>query len=236
MNKELRLRQSETQKVFWISDTHLNHDPKWKIPLWEARGFNSAKEHADGIINKINELVRPTDILIHAGDFCLNTDESGCNELLARINCQNIFMLWGNHNNPLWKIYQREVASYFSKNTATNEFGFDDAVIANEIRPEIYPFRHKNVVFLGNYVELTVDGKLFVVEHYPIHVFNYMKDGARMICGHSHYNLPFSQATNLESKILDIGWDGFGKPLTTEEILVIMDKKKVFQPGDHHTN
>lgn len=236
MNRELRLRQSETQKVWWVSDTHLNHDPRWKIPLWEARGFKSAKHHTDGIIDKINELVRPTDILMHAGDFCLNTDESGFNELLVRIRCQNIFMLWGNHNNPVWKIYQREVETYMAANQLGVPPIFGTAEIANEIKPEIYPFRYKNVVFLGNYVELTVDGKLFVVSHYPIHVFNYMKDGARMICGHSHYGLPFSQATNLDNKILDIGWDGFGRPLTTEEILRIMDTKKVFQSGDHHTN
>jgi hypothetical protein len=63
-----------------------------------------------------------------------------------------------------------------------------------------------------------------------------MKDGARMICGHSHYALPFSQADNLDAKILDISWDGFARPLSTEEVVSVMNKKKVFQAGDHHTN
>ncbi len=106
MNKVLKIKQTAEQKVYWVSDTHLNHNRDF---VYEVRGFKSSQEHTDFIINKINEIVRPNDILIHVGDLCLNTEENGLNELLARIQCQNIYLLWGNHNNPLWKIYQREV-------------------------------------------------------------------------------------------------------------------------------
>lgn len=244
MNKVLKIRQTENQKVYWISDTHLNHNPKWQVPLWEARGFKSSDEHTDGIINKINEIVRPDDILMHAGDFCLNTEESGCNELLARIKCQNIYILWGNHNNPLWKIYQREVSKQFYTkgytsrvlNVQTNQYEAGGAMELPLTDAEIYPFRYKNLVFFGNYLEVVVDGQYFVMAHYPVHVWNHVKDGAKMICGHSHYGLPFSQADNLEAKILDVGWDAYARPLSTKEVLDIMDKKKIFQSGDHHTN
>lgn len=227
MNKQLRFKQSNDQRVFWTSDTHLNHDPKWKVPLWEARGHKSSKDMTDFIISRTNEVVRPQDILIHAGDFALNTDESGLNQLLARIQCQNIYMIWGNHNNPLWRVYQQELKRSFP---TTEQF----AALQGEGDVEVYPFRYKNIVFIGNYAEIVVDGHFFVVAHYPIHVFNYMKDGAKMICGHSHYGLPFSQAENLTSKILDIGWDGFARPLSTGEILAIMNKKSIFISGDHH--
>jgi calcineurin-like phosphoesterase family protein len=226
MNKVLKIRQTDDQKVYWVSDTHLNHNRDF---VYEVRGFKSSQEHTDFIIDKINEVVRSNDILMHGGDFCLNTEESGCNELLARIQCQNIYLLWGNHNNPLWKIYKREVESMWGA-----ALDISDS-ISREI-PEIYPFRYKNIVFYGNYLEVVVDGQYFVMAHYPIHVFNYMKDGAKMICGHSHYGLPFSQADNLSSKILDVGWDGFARPLSTEEVLKIMDKKSIFVSGDHHTN
>lgn len=225
MNRVMKIRQTPEQKVYWLSDTHLNHNRDF---VYGARGFNSSQEHTDFVINKINEIVRPNDILMHAGDFCLNTEEKGLNSLLARIHCQNIYMTWGNHNNPLWKIYQNEVANFFRS--------MDDDFTATQPKPdvEIYPFRYKSILFLGNYVELTVDGQYFVMCHYPIHVFNYMKDGAKMICGHSHYGLPFSQADNLTSKILDVGWDGYSRPLSTEEVLAIMDKKTIFLSGDHH--
>src|SRR5271155_4208587 len=104
MNALLKIKQTEEGKVYWTSDLHLNHNRDF---VFGARGFKSSQEHTDFIINKINEVVRPNDILMNAGDFCLNTDESGFNSLLARINCQNMYTLWGNHNNPVWKIYRR---------------------------------------------------------------------------------------------------------------------------------
>jgi len=226
MNRVLKFKQTEERQVWWTSDTHCNHDPRWEVPLWEARGYTSSKHHTDSIIDALNKAARPNDVLIHAGDFCLNTDESGLNELLARIQCQDIIMLWGNHNNPLWKIYRREVDKMFANLAG----GIDQG----DTEYEVYPFRYKNITFVGNYLELTVDGHYFVVEHYPIHVFNYMKDGAKMICGHSHGGLDFSQPNNLNSKILDVGWDLFKKPLSTEEILNIMSKKQIFQTTDHH--
>ena len=224
MNRVLRFRQTPEQKVYWLSDTHLNHNRDF---VFGVRGFKSGQDMTDGIINKVNEIVRPNDILMHAGDFCLNTEEGGLNSLLARINCQNIYMTWGNHNNPLWKIYQREVKNLLGQFESRDGFCMDEDV-------EIYPFKYKNITFLGNYVELTVDGQYFVMCHYPIHVWNYVKDGAKMICGHSHYGLPFSQAANLKAKILDVGWDGYSRPLSTEEVLAIMDTKELFDTGDHH--
>lgn len=230
MNNILKIKQTNDQKVYWVSDTHFNHNKDF---VYGARGFKSSQEHTDAIIDKINELVRPNDILFHAGDFCLNTEENGFNSLLARILCQNIYMTWGNHNNPLWKIYKREVKKYLEV------FGDETIHCGGGIPPEIedveiYPFRYKNLVFIGNYAEISVDGQYFVLCHYPIHVWNYVKDGAKMICGHSHYGLPFSQMDNLDAKILDVGWDGFSRPLSTKEVLDIMDKKSIFETGDHH--
>lgn len=226
MNRLLKFKQTDDRKVFWVSDTHLNHNPKWPVPIWEMRGYKSAQDHTDSIIEAINQAVRPNDILIHAGDFCLNTEENGLNELLARIRCQDIYMLWGNHNNPLWRVYQREVNRMFAN--------LAGGVDQGDVEYEVYPFRYKNIVFVGNYLEMTVDGHYFVVEHYPVHVWNYLKDGAKMICGHSHCALPFSSVENDEAKILDIGWDGYKRVLSTEDILAIMNKKNVYKPGDHH--
>ena len=228
MNKVMRIRQTPEQKVYWVSDTHLNHNPKWKVPLWEARGHKSSKDHTDFIINKINEVVRPNDILFHLGDFCLNTSESEFEEFLVRIQCQNIYYLWGNHNSRIFEAYKREVRTWLTPVNGLYSIGN----LCLEM--EVYPFRYKNIVFLGNYAEVAVDGHYFVAAHYPIHVWNYLKNGAKMICGHSHYGLPFSQSENLDAKILDVGWDGFGRPLSTEEVLAIMNKKKVFVTGDHH--
>lgn len=225
MNRVLKLNQTNDQKVYWVSDTHLNHNRDF---VYEARGHKSSQEHTDFVIKRINDTVRWNDILIHCGDFCLNTDEQGLESLLGRIQCQNIYMLWGNHNNPLWKIYRREVVKWAKEYTTLYEAG------GNPDEIEIYPWKYKSITFLGNYAEISVDGHYFVACHYPVHVWNYLKDGAKMICGHSHYGLPFSQDSNLEAKILDVGWDGFSRPLSNSEVLTIMNRKAIFSTGDHH--
>lgn len=229
MNRILKFKQTEEQKVYWISDTHFNHNPKWKVPLWEQRGFKSSEEHTDGVINKINEIVRPNDILFHLGDFCLNTSESQFEELLSRINCQHIHYIWGNHNSRIDQAYKKSVTDYLRSIYGDGHYNHSEEI-------EIYPTRYRNLIFIGNYAEVVVDGRYFILSHYPIQVVNHMKDGAIHLTGHSHYNLPFSQADNLDAKILDVGFDGFGKPLSTEEVLKIMNTKKIFQSGDHHTN
>jgi len=251
MNTILKFKQTDNQKIYWISDTHLNHNKDF---VYAARGHSSSREHTDFIINKINEFVRPNDILFHAGDFCLNTDESGLNELLARIQCQNIYLLWGNHPNPLWKIYKKEISQWLQYNLVGHNSGgtthIDDikpeiypnwpqhndagynsggTIHVNDIEPEIYPFRYKNIVFIGDYAEVTVDGRYFVLSHYPLHSWNSMKNGSIHLFGHLHCsNSPDN------GKRMDIGWDKIQRPYSTEEIIEIMNKKPVVSDGGHH--
>lgn len=225
MNATVRITETEDRKVYVTSDTHFNHDKPF---IWEARGYTSSKHHTDSIIEDINSLVRPNDILIHNGDLCLNTTEEQCNVLLSRINCQNIYMIWGNHNNPLWKIYQREAAN-FLKGLVGNDWD-----VVNPVpNVEVYPLRYRNLMFMGNYMEALINGKCFIFSHYPIYVFNYMKDGAIHCCGHSHYSLPLSQAEDKTAKIIDVGWDGFNQPYTIKELIAIADTKGLMKV-DHH--
>ena len=225
MNKTLRFNQTPEQKVYVVSDTHWNHNPKWPVPLWQARGYKSVEESNEHQRETINKIVRPTDILIHLGDITLNCNEEQFEKFIASLNCQNIYTLWGNHNSPAWKIYQREVDFLF-KNLAG---GIDQG----NVDLEVYPFRYKNLIFVGNYLEATIDGTYFVMSHYPIYVFNHMSKGALHLCGHSHYNLELSQADNPTSKILDVGWDGWAKPLSIDEVKTIMAKKNILAV-DHH--
>jgi hypothetical protein len=135
-------------------------------------------------------------------------------------------MLWGNHNNPVWGVYQdiikEEINQYESR---------DGCLMNSEI--EIYPFKYRNVTFIGNRCEMVVDGHYFVCDHFPLYVFNEMKHGAMHLCGHSHYSCELSQADDLRSKVLDVGWDGHARPLSLNEVLKMMAKKGVMEV-DHH--
>lgn len=205
----LNLRDKEEQKVYVSSDFHLGHQRDF---VWKARGYNSVAEHDDGLTNKVNEIVRPNDILLFLGDFCLNTTMEQFDAYLDKFNCQNIMMLWGNHNNPHEKNVYRKIV------------GSDK---------EEYPVKYKNVTFLGHYAEVILNGQYIVLFHYPISVWNEMRNGAWCLCGHSHNSFPQTQVNNLYGKILDVGWDGHGKPWSIPEIATIMDGKR-FAPLDHH--
>lgn len=220
---KFKFNQNNGPKVYFTSDWHLNHSPKWDVPLHETRGYTSVTDMNDDIINKINSVVRYDDILFNLGDFSLNCSENDLNSFISRINCQNVHLLWGNHNSPISKIYQREVSKFLTDRNITETLS-------------IYPFRYKNIVFCGDYLEINVDGKIVVMMHYPLDIWNYMKDGSYMLCGHSHYNFPRTQRNSLDGLILDVGWEGKLAPYSFDEIDLIMRSKKIRISEDHHKN
>ena len=100
---------------FFISDTHFNHgnilkychrpflneheqsllesgkDPYFKVSR-ESIDF-----HDTTLINNINDVVERNDILWHLGDFAF-ADYKTIRQYRDRINCQNIYLIWGNHD------------------------------------------------------------------------------------------------------------------------------------------
>ena len=203
------IRETPDQKIYITSDFHLGHQKDF---VWEARGYANPNEHTKGIVSITNEIVRPNDVLIFLGDWCLNTTIDQFNETLDMFKCQNIYALWGNHNNPHEKgVYKKLVGDKF----------------------ETYPFKYKNMTYYGYYMEAILNGQYCVLCHYPIWIWNEMAHGAWMLCGHSHYGFPSTQAESDYGKILDLGWDGHNKPWTLEEIKEVMDTKGV-PIVDHH--
>lgn len=218
MNKLVKFYQTDTQKIFFTSDPHLHHKQPF---IWQKRGYNNSNEHVEGIITKINEVVRDTDILFILGDITLNCTEAEFDIILDQINCKNIKMIWGNHNNPSYLFYKKQQELQYH--------------ISSE-HTEIYPVKYKNLQFLGNYQEIVVDGQYIVLCHYPIHSWNWRSKGSWMCAGHEHGDFYPTLPTTLDcGKILDVGWDIFKKPLSMSEIKIIMDTKPVSGAG-HHTS
>ena len=214
----INIRETADKKVWITADPHLGHDPKWPVPIWKLRGFDSAKACETGIIDSYNATARPEDILIIIGDFCLTTPMDRFNEQLSRIKCQHIYHLFGNHNNPQEKNVYRKIVG-------------DEMVDGFHVMK--YPVKYRNMLFLPHYVEAILNGQYVCMFHYPISVFNEMKHGAWHLCGHSHYSYKPSTAGNLDMKILDVGWDGHHKPWSLEEIAAVM-KDKTIPKVDHH--
>jgi calcineurin-like phosphoesterase family protein len=204
---------NRTQNVYVTSDTHFGHIKEF---IFNKRGYNSVHEHDTSLLKEINSKVGENDVLIHLGDFCLNTSYSKFELLLESIVCKNIYYIWGNHNSGMKQLYKREVKTLFTR---------DDI--------EVYPIRYKNVIFLPAHVDTVIYGKWVVLNHFPIQVWDHMKDGSYMLCGHSHGSLPSTQTASTDGLTLDCGWDLHNKPLHFDEIIAIMDKK-VVRKADHH--
>jgi len=211
--RPLKLIHNDNHRVYFTSDTHFRHNQSF---IYESRGYKDRYEHDDALIAKINEVVRPEDTLIHLGDFCLNITPPEFNEILARINCQNIAYIWGNHNSCIRKHYEDAVATEYGKDI------------------EVYPYAVGKITYLGYYGEVIVNGQMIVIHHYPHQIWNQMQKGAWQLSGHSHYTNPTTQLDSTDNKILDVGWDGHGKPLSFPEIQKIMMNKNHVKQDKHH--
>ncbi len=90
----MKLTLNPNQKLWFTSDTHFNHanicsaTTKWKDPQ-TIRNFKSLNEMNDTLVNNINELVMPDDILIHNGDWSFGGFDS-IENFRKRLICQNI--------------------------------------------------------------------------------------------------------------------------------------------------
>jgi len=212
MIKVLNFHSRPESRVWFTSDWHLGHNRDF---VWQARGYTSPTDHTETVIRTVNEQAKPEDIIINLGDFCLNTSQDEFENYTRRINA-TIYYVWGNHNS-------RIKDAYF--NAVFEQFGRSDI--------EVYPLKYKNLIFVGNYLEAGVNGSYLVMGHYPMDIFNKGGHGAFMLCGHSHYGYEKTQENCLESKRLDVGWDGFKRMLSIEDIQKIMAKKK-HVVLDHH--
>lgn len=99
LNKE----ESKSAEKIWNSSSFVSWSPSW----------NSIKKMNEHLINKINQYVKKDDVLWHLGDFCFAKKEeleSSVEKYLSQINCKNVFLIRGNHDDP--KIYSYFKESY----------------------------------------------------------------------------------------------------------------------------
>lgn len=190
-----KLDQATYDNLFVTSDTHFNHNKEF---VYRARGYETPAAMTEDMIDVINNVVGENGILLHLGDFCLNTTREQYYDILSKFKVKEIWMLWGNHNNPVQRSYGGTV-----QQVAANVHG-------------------TFVRFLGHYFTFRRGPKEFVCFHYPVQTWDGVNHGSMHLCGHSHGDNVRSLPQTNDGKILDCGWDVHEKPLTMKEIERIM--------------
>jgi calcineurin-like phosphoesterase family protein len=195
-----KFSEEDYDKLFVTSDTHFNHDRDF---VYGTRGYNNATEMTEDMIRIINETVGEDGILLHLGDFCLNTSREKYEDIMSKLRVKEVWMLWGNHNNPIQKSY-----------------GGTRIQVAACIKGTF-------IKYLEHYFTFRKGRKTFVCFHFPMRVWDNMGHGAMHLCGHSHGTLEVSRPEDKTYKILDCGWDLHRKPLHIKEIEDIMETKGI---------
>jgi len=83
--------------IFFSADFHFRHE---KIIGYCSRPFADSKHMDNVIINNINSVVNSNDTLYYLGDFVFGT-ASDIELYRSRINCRNIHMILGNHDDKI---------------------------------------------------------------------------------------------------------------------------------------
>lgn len=211
--KKISLKSSD-QKIWFVSDLHLGHDKPFILGPRKYTNISEAYSHTHQMLN---EHIGPNDIVFNLGDAVIG---AGANSLdyakrIVYLPCKHQYFIWGNHNAGIQQIY--------------DDCRKDIGLLADDI--EIYPLTYPNssFTFLGHYAEITIDGRVVVLTHYPIASWNHISKGAYHIHGHCHRNL--KEDTTLQR--LDVGWEWKRRPVEWNEIVRELSPRNTVAP-DHH--
>lgn len=226
MYKLFSLEHNESHKVWFTSDTHFGHNKEF---IFSKRGYSSISDHDSDLVSQWNSVITPNDTVIHCGDFIVGAGRDGDdlgNYLLNTLNGNKVF-IWGNHQAFLKTLFRRLVLSQFSREDI-----------------EVYPistseFKHK-VTFVGcNYlckIRHAKGSQIIYASHFAHRIWIDMmkgRDGIWHVSGHSHSSDPESQPDFLQIKRLDVGIDNFKKPISFDELSLIMKKKSISKIDMH---
>lgn len=229
----MRLNSTE-RKIFFISDTHAYHTNIVRgISEWGEKGtrdFKTQEDHLEALIKNINDNVGHDDILFHLGDWSFGGIDKIW-KFRQRINCREIHLILGNHDHHIQKnkvLPNCEFKSY--KNIGDKTFTLkreDEAEIVNA--KELF-------TSVDKYLEISIDGQMICMSHYPARMWNNAAKGSWFLYGHCHGNLPeYEFAKGKLAKTMDVGVDTNDlKPYSFEELKRIMDKRHAIVGIDHH--
>ena len=212
--KPFRISEKEEDILFW-GCTHFNHDPRWSDPIYNQRGYNSAEECTDGLINKWNSKASYKTVGFLLGDIMFG--KGGAEtffHLLDRLQFRELYICAGNH---------------FA--------GFHQALELTDESGDYYLNSEKKIIFCPNYFEAFVNGIPACLAHYPILSFNGQAKNAIHLFSHVHGNLEKSDIgkayMNSGVRSYEVSVEKNPYPINLKELKAVM-KNKSGATFDHH--
>lgn len=214
--KPVKVSSTDHDVLFW-GCMHYGHDPKWDVPIWKTRGYNSSEEHDEGLIKNWNSKANKNTIGFLLGDtiFGHMADERLL-KLFNRLTFKELYILPGNHQ-----------AGYKQLLNSCD---------GNNIKAQLVDGYEKTIHFVPNYLEVVVNGQAIVCSHFPILSWNAQAKGSYHLFAHVHGNLGRSELGRLYLSTglnYEVSVEVNPFPLTFGEIRAIMRSKKQTVP-DHH--
>lgn len=220
MRKQIKLEIKDYDKVWIVSDLHLNQASG---VILNKRGYAAMADHDAFIKNFWHENITKDSLVINLGDITFNDPKGEYFEKVSKWPAKHHFLLWGNHNSGSKDAYRNAMKAVF-----------------NDEDGEYYPMQHNNIIFIGNQVEMKLDHKNLVLSHFPLAIHNNCGKGWLHLCGHSHNTFESTRYSTEIGLTCDCGvecaleYSGNTKPFFEwEDIKQIMSKKK-FVKKDHH--
>lgn len=193
------------RSIWFTSDQHFGHDA---ILRFTDRQYKTVKEMQKDIIKKWNKQVRKNDIVYVLGDFVWNTVKSNeYRKILEKLN-GNIILIVGNHDD------MRTVRGL--------NLGFSDVLWGAEIKigketvlMSHYPYKFGFWKNLWCSIRCFLQtGRLPKVKHAGKRPVN---NGKWLAHGHTHSKV------KVKGKQIHVGWDAWGKLVSMNEIVRIME-------------
>lgn len=213
----MKITLEEGQKLFFTSDTHINHKnicrgtTSWTGDLLRTRNFDSLDDMNFTLINNINSKVGKDDILIHLGDFSFGGHQH-IPVFRDQIFCNNVIFILGNHDEHI----QKNTSNYQALFSSVHHYLELEVVRKVHQIFGVQPVRH------------------FVLSHFPIASWNKMGKGWMHLHGHVHFT---NDKKVGPGKMLDVGVDGNDyMPYSLKEVVDILEKRPVKSlfTFDHH--
>lgn len=206
------------EDVWVVSDPHFGHknlvygESEWANRKKKCRPFATLNDHDETLIYQINKHVKPNDLFICLGDWSFG-DQTNISYFRYRINCENVFLITGNHDR------------YIKSNKKVKCYNSDKKIRAQDIFTYVsdeFLFQHDGAIYYCNHFMKTKkyrDLNRLYTNMYPdkkvFHLF-----------GHTHglFN---------SDGMLDIGYENayhlFGqwRPFNIDEVKRLLLEKKL---------